>query len=63
MYFGRQLARPAGGRSVFDAVVLFKPDFSPLRMSTVLHRGFDHVHLLEAARQRSVFLENAAVFW
>ena len=26
-----------------------------------MHRGFDHIHLLEAARQRSVFLENATV--
>ena len=27
-----------------------------------LHRGLDHVHLLEAARQRMVLLEDAAVF-
>ena len=50
------------GGGVLHAVVLLKARLQPLEdLDGLGHRGLDHVHLLEAARQRSVFLEDAAV--
>ena len=60
--------RQLGGRLqrivlVLDAVMLLVTRLQTRRISTVSwHRGFGDVDLLEAARQRVVLLEDAAVF-
>ena len=57
--FGRGLQRAQG---VFHAVVLFKARLQAFEdVHGFLHRGLEHIDFLEAARERGVFFENAAV--
>ncbi len=56
----RRLERVVG---VLDAVVLLEPGAQAAQdLDRLGHRGLDHVDLLEAARERVVLLEDAAVF-
>ncbi len=61
--FGRKLGRgrQRAGR-ILHAVMLFKPRLKAAQnFDGLLHAGLDHVDLLETARQRGVFLENAPI--
>ncbi|MNV36826.1 hypothetical protein D3C71_1283190 [compost metagenome] len=52
-----------GGRRVLHAVVLFKARLQALEdVDGFGHAGLHHVHLLETARQRCIFFEDATVF-
>ena len=59
-----QLSRCTQGFvTVFDVVMLLEARLEPLENADgVLYRRLDHVDLLEASRQRAVFLEDAAEF-
>ena len=46
---------------IADAMVFLKAALEPLEnLDSVIHRGFDHIHLLETPGQGTVFLEDAA---
>ena len=50
------------GHRVLDVVVLLKPGLEPLQdVDGLFDRRFHHINLLEAPRQRCVFLEDTAV--
>jgi len=60
---GRQLGRRLQRRRrILNAVVFLEAAFEALEdVDGLRHRGLDHVDFLEAAAERGVFLENAAV--
>jgi hypothetical protein len=60
---GRKLGRSLKGTGgKLHAVVLLKAALQTLEdFDGLLHGGLHHINLLEATRQRSVFLEDAAI--